>query len=268
MSNLEIYQGNFVKYIDSEFNSKEFRYSKSFNSITSVNLYLSCNVAFLPSSNEQIIVEHLREFKEDFNIYQESQSLIIEEKSQNFQSNLNFNSGDKININQSVRNMTIISGEVFINGQKVTSRKYQENKPLPEIKIYAPHHINLTAKLNGISILASKVIFTKAQIKVSGSATVGIAAKSVNLQVSGQGNSYLVLRGGNLDINLSGQGSVTTKGEYSDIDAKVSGMGIITTYGNCQNYWASVSGMGSINHNGFARYSRKKISGMGNINGL
>lgn len=267
MNNLVTYQGNFVKYIESECNSRHFNWSDNFNLISNIHLEVSCNVAVVPSENNQVVIEMKREFIKDFNIIQENKSLIIEEKNNSLKSNFNFYEGNNIHM-RSPRNMTIVNGVVYVDGQKVTSENNQEKKPIPEIKIQAPHHINLTANLDGVSILASKVILAKAKIKVFGSATVGIAAKSIKLKVSGQGNSYLVLRGGDLDINLSGQGSITTKGEYQDIDAKVSGMGSITTYGNCQNYWASVSGMGSINHNGFAKYSRKKITGMGSINGL
>jgi Putative auto-transporter adhesin, head GIN domain len=276
MSNLSIYCGNFVTFVDSEFSFNGSN-RRSFSGVNLLDLSVSCHVGVFPSQTEEVTIEIDAEDSNDFSVTCEGGSLIVKEVSVDRSGNMivSNSSGvvqiNGVNFNTGGRSVSMIDGRIFIGGREVNpndpSQLLESPKRQPRIKIFAPHGVSLTAKLNGVSVLASKVVFRKASVTVSGQSTVGLATKSLTLKVAGQGENFAVLKGGDLTASVSGQGSVRVKGEWESTDVSVSGMGKIQTDGVCTgDYDASVSGMGSISHSGDIRGRKhKSFSGMGSI---
>lgn len=271
MTNLTRYNGNFIDFADGEFNFNA-QHSKSFQGVSGIDLSVSCFVGVFPSLNGETIVEIDTDDPDDFKISKQGSTIVIEQKQSSGSTIINgvvmggTSFGNVVQTNVS-GNVTIINGRVYINGvEQTASQSSKPNRP-SRIRLYLQPGLDVEADLNGSSVLASKVMFNDADIRVSGVATVGIAAKSLSLRLSGQGENYVVLKGGDLDVNVSGQGKVRVKGEFKRCSASVSGMGSVSTEGSCLgDYRANVSGMGSINHNGLvAGRVKKSVSGMGSI---
>lgn len=265
MSNLSVYNGNFIDYSDNEFqfsgsNAKKF---SGLRGVSLLDLDVSCNVGVFPASVDEVTIEVDAEDPDDFTIRREGSVLVVKEKN-------SASGGVSINgINISGGgNMSIINGRIFVDGREVNPNGTSAPaKRQSRIRILAPRNIDLAANLNGQSILASQVVFRKASVKISGQSTIGLAANTLKLRVSGQGESFVVLKGGELNVSLSGQGSVKVKGEYESADVSVSGMGSIETSGICKSdYEASVSGMGRIVNSGVIHgRKRKSVPGMGSV---
>jgi hypothetical protein len=261
MSNLEKYNGNFIDYADREFTADLPNQTLHFTSIQVLDLSLNCKVAIIPS--ETTYVEIFAENSDDITCYQEENRLILNQR-ETSGSNVNIN-GNFINI--SGNNTSIVNGRIFVDGKEINPADPTEQKKPIQVIVHISHRVDLIANLSGLSVLASKVVFKKSKIKISGSSTIGIATVSLNLKLSGQGNSYCVMKGGDVDLKISGQGTLRIKGDWNDTEASVSGMGQIITEGNCNgDYDASVSGMGKISHIGtIAGCKRKSSTGMGSI---
>jgi hypothetical protein len=272
MSDLAKYEGNFIKYADSlEFDNGEAR---SFSNISELDLNVSCDVAIFPAQDaRQTIVEIDSETPEKFKVYEDDGAIVIEEEQSSSNSVVinSFGGGRSVSV-VSGGNVMMVNGEVWVNGKKVDP---DQNSSSPaqrpsRVRIYAHSGIALQANLSGVSVLASKVVFRRANVKINGQSTVGFAAEKIDIKLSGQGKSYVICQGGGLDVKVSGQGSIVVKGEYSEVEASVSGMGSVSTNGACNgNYSADLSGMGRISHNGVVKGRvRKNKSGMGQITGL
>lgn len=267
MANLSVYNGNFVTFADNEFSS-DGSTRKSFSEINSLDLSVSCHVGIFPSTNNEVTIQISAEDPTDFTVFRDGSVLVVKEKFAG--DGMSFVSVNGVNFNHVSGNVSIINNRVFVNGREVDPDNMGSApapKRLSQIKIFSPHNVDLTAKLDGLSILASKVIFRKAFVKVSGHSTVGLATKSLKLKISGHGENFAVLKGGDLNVSISGHGSVRVKGDYDSADVSVSGMGSIQTDGVCLgDYDASVSGMGKITHTGTI-HGRKceSLSGMGSI---
>jgi hypothetical protein len=271
VSDLAKYEGNFVKYAESlEFGSGE---TKSFYNIGGIDLQVSCDVAIFPAQDERTIVEIDSDAPENFKVREMDGFIVIEEaRSSRGSVTINsFGGGRTVSV-VSGGNVMMVNGEVWVDGKKVDPNQPSDTPPQrpSRVRIYAHSGIELQANLSGLSVLASKVVFGRAKVKIDGQSTVGFAAKKIDFKLSGQGKSYVVCQGGDLDLSVSGQGSIVVKGEYSDVEASVSGMGSISTNGACSgSYSANLSGMGRISHNGTVRGRiRKNKSGMGQISGL
>ena len=272
MSNLAKYEGNFVKYADSfEFNSSGS--AKTFDgAIDGLNLSLSCDVAIFPGKDGRTIVEIDSDEPEKFKVCERDGVVFVENEADSSGGVVINNFGGGRTISVSSGGVSIINGQVYVNGKRVDADQSSSEPPKRKsrVRIYAQHGIELEADLSGVSVLASKVVFDRAKVSVCGQSTVGLASKNIDIKLSGQGDSYVVCQGGELEAKVSGQGSITVKGDYSEVEANVSGMGEIRTIGTCNgNYRANLSGMGSINHSGTVKGRvRKNVSGMGRISGL
>lgn len=268
MSNLSVYGGNFLNYADSEFSSNfNPNVQKTFTAVDGLELNVSSHVGIFPSTSNVVTIEIDAEDPNDFNISYEGYTVVINEKSSRSNVVIN-NFGGSRTITSISGNVSIINGRIYQNGVEINPDDHQSPiKRQSRIRIFAPHGVDLSAKLDGVSVLASKVVFRKSNIKVSGSATVGVATKSLKLKLSGQGENFAVLKGGELNVSLNGQGSVRVKGDYESADVTVLGQGNIVTDGVCLgDYEASVSGMGSIVHTGSINgRKRKSVTGMGSI---
>lgn len=262
MANLTKYNGNFVEFVDTEIKEFSARHQNSFEqNIDELDIEAYCKIAILPcqsGASVQIDTENI----EDFRVYIDGSRLVVKQKPQNNVSVTSINGSTVIgNVSG---NMSIINGEIFVNGQRIDPSKQKKVAP-SQIVIHAPQRIKLDANLSGDSTLASKVIFTKSKVVLAGQGTLGIATESLKVKIAGQGDSYIVMRGGDLDVTLSGQGALKIKGEWGDSDISLSGMGSVYSEGKCMgNYSGQVSGMGSIRHTGTVEGRvREKVSGMG-----
>jgi hypothetical protein len=268
MSDLTVYGGNFLNFADSEFSSNfNPNVQKTFNAVDGLELNVSSHVGIFPSTSNTVTIEIDAEDPNDFSISYEGYT--VNEKSKGGSNNVVINSwGGGRSVTSFSGNVSIINGRIYQNGVEINpDQPSSPPKRQSRIRVFAPHGVDLSAKLDGVSVLASKVVFRKSNIKVSGSATVGIATKSLKLKLSGQGENFAVLKGGELNVSLSGQGSVKVKGDYESADVTVSGQGNIVTDGNCLgDYEACVSGMGRIVHTGVINgRKRKSVTGMGSI---
>lgn len=268
MSDLTRYKGDFLKFADKELDGFDPAIKENMVGIDSLDLMLSCDIGIFESPTNEVIIMVETETPEDFNVSKVGTVATIAQKTSN-SSNVTFSgSGRGINVSGG-QNVSIINGVVYVDGVEVRDGQSTSSAPAKKsrVKIFAPHNIRLDARLNGLSVMASKVVFSKASVKISGQSTVGLAAKSVKLSLSGQGDSFLVLKGGAVTASVSGQGSVKIKGDYESADLSVSGMGSIQTMGTChEDYDASVSGMGSIANSGTIEGRKSKsVSGMGSI---
>ncbi len=269
MSNLATYNGNFLTFADEESRKFDPSVDKSFCGISELDLDLSCSAIVLPSLKSKTTIEIDTDDASQFSISQKGDCLSVKQKNAKG-SGVTFNqAGGSTVISSCSGNMSIVNGVVYVNGVQVDSSAQNSHQVKPSrVRIYAAHGIRLSAQLSGSSVFASKVVFNKAYVKVSGQSTIGFAAKGLNLKLSGQGESFVAMKGGDLKVKLSGQGSIRIKGEWDESDVSVSGMGGIKTEGNCQgDYDANVSGMGSISHSGLIQGRvRKSVSGMGSVN--
>ena len=268
MSDLTRYKGDFLKFADNELEVFDPSIKQKMIEIDSLDLVLSCDVGIFESPTNEVMILIDTETPEDFNVSKKGSVAHITQKSSN-SDNVTFSgSGRGVTVSGG-QNVSIINGVVYVNGVEIREGQSTSNVSTKKsrVKIFAPHNIRLDARLSGVSVMASKVIFSKASVKISGQSTVGLAAKSVKLSLSGQGDSFLVLKGGAVTASVSGQGSVKIKGDYDSADLSVSGMGSIQTMGTCyDDYDASVSGMGSIVNSGTIKGRKNKsVSGMGSI---
>lgn len=276
MAGLIKYDGNFVKFADSEFDFSGHTTKNFGRGIQNLDLRIGSSIAILPSPTGDTIVEIDTEQPENFSIYEDRGTLVIEEKNSgnnNVVIQNNFGGGRSVTIAGNGQGVSIIGGEVYIGGKRVDQSRTDETKQVKpsRIRIFTNHGVSMDASIFGVCVLASKVVFREVKIDASGQSTVGFAAKeSIEMKLAGQGDSFLVCQGGELDLRVSGMGSITTKGEYSSADVSVSGMGSVKTSGVCLgNYRANLSGMGSISHSGEVKGRVKKnVSGMGSISGL
>lgn len=264
MSNLAKYGGNFLQYLDAEFinidGGKQYRFPQP---ISDLDIKVYCRVAVLPSDSQESSVSIESEDPDDFRVWVDGDRLCIEQKSSGGVSISS--SGNSTVISSVGGNMSIINGQVFVNGVPIDHTKQSKPKKPSQVVIRCPKGIRLFADLGGQSILVSKVVFSKANVKLSGQGTLGIATKSLKMNLDGQGKSYVVMQGGDLDLRLSGQGDLQVKGTWDEADVSLSGMGSIFTEGTCfGDYSANVSGMGKIRHSGEIKgRARKSVSGMG-----
>ncbi|MBW4554108.1 MAG: DUF2807 domain-containing protein [Aphanocapsa sp. GSE-SYN-MK-11-07L] len=263
MNDLTKYKGNFINFAEREF---EFNNptAKRFESANFLDVHVSCPVGIFPSGSSLILIEIDSEDPDDFLINYEQGGIIIKEKPQSSRVAGN----NVVNIGSIAGNVTIANGRIFVNGREFTSDNQGVSRRQSRIKMHAPSGIDLNANLNGVCVLASKVAFNLASVKVAGQSSVGLAAKKLKLKLAGQGENFIVMMGGSLEADISGQGNARIKGQWSSADVSVSGMGTISTEGICNgDYDASVSGMGSISHNGEIKgRKRQSKTGMGSIN--
>lgn len=267
MSNLARYKGNFVSFADNEFEFQSSTVKHFAGKIIALDLSVRCCVGIFPSPSEETIVEIDTPAPDDFTVVQKGSTLVIQQKCQ--AGSTTVVNGATISGDFVGGNISITNNEIYINGTRYDATQHSSKQPgASRIRVYGPPNLDLDAELSGSSILASKIIFDHARVDVSGIAAVGLAARSLNLDLSGQGENYAVLKGGSLDVDVSGQGKVRVKGDFPQADVSVSGMGSVASQGICQgNYRASVSGMGSISHSGRIHGRVKKsLSGMGSIN--
>jgi hypothetical protein len=261
VSNLAKYQGNFINLIESEFKFTA-NYQKTFSNIGNIDVSVGCTIGFIPSHTTGVIVEIDTDSPDDFKVFADGDTLVIEQKSI---------SGNNTIINGQViqgNNISMINNQIFVDGMPYHQTLENAKSPYNHrIKVLIPSGMSLDANMKGIGLLVSSVLFTKAKVKISGSATAGLASKSLTLKLSGTGENYCVVNGGELKASISGMGKITAKGKFAEVDADVSGKGHIFTSGECLGeYSASVSGMGSISHSGnISGRIRKSLRGMGSI---
>ena len=266
MSDLTKYKGNFLEYADQEFSLKGDSRFEFEGPIAGLDIDVACNVGVFPSNDDSVKVEIDTDSPERFKVSLDQGYVHIKQDPP-----IKGNTGGAQIANIGTmkgRSIVMTNGQVMVDGVPLDQAGEKVDTYPHQVKIFCPPRLNLEARLDGCSTLASKVIFNEANVIVSGLSSIGLAAQSLELDINGQGESFAVMKGGPLDVSISGQGKVQVKGEYSKAKVSVSGMGNIFTEGVCLgDYSANVSGMGSITHKGtISGRVRESKSGMGSIN--
>lgn len=167
------------------------------------------------------------------------------------------------------KNISIINGEVFINGKKVEEPDTPNvpNKKPVEIEIQCPNNLSIDCVLSGIAILTASPEFDKARITLQGNCRAKLKSKSSRFKISGSGDVEYKCLGGNFKANISGSGEIKASGSFNDIDASISGSGELNTEGTVVgDYDVSVSGTGEVYHSGtILGQKSKSVSGCGSV---
>lgn len=278
--------------LDAEFagfsSSNTFRYEIA---KPNFSLKVACHTAFFPSDRAGSVVVEIdadSDDLKDFLIEKKGDTVTIEQKgSRGNVGNVFIGGGGNVVMSGGKYSMSGVqmggNSSVYVNGNHIETRNGRTfvngveikqdgstGKPRkePRIRVFCPSGSNLEASLEGSCTLASKVPFDDADVEASGSSSVGLAAKTAAIGLSGSGKAYLLMGGGDLDLSVSGSGSIEVQGQFEDAKVDISGMGSVRTIGTCHgSYKASVSGMGSVTHSGsIAGRIKKSVSGMGRIN--
>lgn len=178
-------------------------------------------------------------------------------------------SASNVSIGSKGKNISIINGEVFINGKKVEepdTPNTPTKKPV-EIELQCPNNLSIDCVLSGDATLTSTPEFDKARITLQGNCDANLQAKSCRFKISGCGDVEYKSLGGNLKANISGSGEIKASGSFNDIDASISGSGELITDGHVKgDYDVSVSGTGEVRHSGtISGQKSKSISGCGSV---
>ena len=235
-----------------------------FRGATNLDITAACPIAILQGEDDRISVE-VDADPEDaryFSIRQTGKTVIINQSGDSCGSNIIIDGGS---ISISMKN----NAHIYINGVEVgrNMRNQFNAKKTPRIIITAPVNSNLEANVNGNALLVSDVIHNDAYIDLSGQTKVGLAARNISIDASGQSEVIAYIGGGDLDVDISGQCHMNIEGIFSKVDADLSGMGSIQTTGTVTgDYKAKASGMGSITHKGrIEGRIRKYSSGFADI---
>lgn len=174
------------------------------------------------------------------------------------------------NIRSGGKNISIINGEVYINGKRVDESGVVDNAPVKkpvEIEIQCPDGLLIDCVLTGDGILGAFPKFDQARITIKGGGEAGVQAKSGKLKISGSGDINYKSLGGNLKATIAGSGDINASGGFADLEASVNGSGDINTIGEVAgDYEADICGSGDIRHSGKVSGSkRKSISGTGSV---
>ena len=172
------------------------------------------------------------------------------------------------------KNISIINGEVYVNGKRQVDEDTPANtKPQPpakkpiEIEIRCPNGLAIECILIESAVLSAFPKFEEARITIEGVGEAEIQARSGKLKIMGTGDINYTSLGGNLKMNINGSGDIQASGDFKDVDASINGTGDIITNGNVAgDYEANICGCGDIKHSG--RISGKRynsISGTGSV---
>jgi hypothetical protein len=182
----------------------------------------------------------------------------------------NVSVGGNTVISSGGKNISIVNGEVFINGKRVdengTTERGPAQKPV-EIEIQCPDGLSIDCTLIGIAILGAKPEFHKARIAVKGQGQAGLQAHGARLKITGSGEIHYKSLGGSTKMNIAGSGDIYASGLFSDVEASIAGSGDIHTDGSVSgDYEADISGSGFISHRGaIAGRKDKSVSGTGSV---
>lgn len=238
----------------------------------SLDIEAACPVAILKGETNKISVEIDADQQdlENFKVQQQGNTVLVHQNGAGSGTNISINGGSVNISNGSFGSISVTGGGVFVNGQRVEAGQHntQQSTKTPLVIIRTPENGNLDARLSGGAFLASEVPHNEADIDTSGQTRIGVAARDLTIDASGQSQIKAFVGGGELDIDLSGQGSAHVKGAFSKVKAELSGQGSIQTEGVVKgSYKADASGMGNIVHRGQVHGRiRKDTSGMAHIN--
>ena len=236
--------------------------TKSFSNIQEIEITSSTKVTITKSSEFKVKV--LGDEADKVKISQSGNILNINDTSEN-QNNISI-SGNSIFIGNVVGGNFSI-GEVYINGKRVNSSNFVEDKNPVEIEIECPDNLSLNCTLRGNASLTSIPEFNKVKFNGSGACNVQIAAQSGKFKISGSGDIKYKSLGGNLNVVLSGSSEIKAIGKFNDIDASISGSGELVTEGEVKgDYDVSVSGVGKVRHQGIILGQKSKsVSGCASV---
>lgn len=177
--------------------------------------------------------------------------------------------GGNIVIGSAGKNISIINGDVFINGKRVgegSSPEGTERKAV-KIEIQCPDGLSIDASMTGLATLKAYPCFEKARMSVQGGGEISLQAQDGNLKISGAGVITFKSLGGSTRAGISGSGRVEASGTFDDIDISISGSGRVTTSGDVAgDYDVDISGAGRVCHSGRISGRKKKaISGSGSV---
>lgn len=249
---------------------------KSFSNVQSIEIESTANVSIITGSEFQVKVSG--DDADKVKVTQSDSTIKISYLDET--GSINFSGGNIVigNISNvsigSIRgnngkNISIINGEVFINGKKVEepdSPNTPTKKPV-EIEIQCSNRISINCVLSGNAKLVAFPEFDKTRITLQGNCSAKLQAKSSKFKISGCGEVDYKSLGGNLNANISGSGEIKASGSFNDIDASISGSGELYTEGTVKgDYDVSVSGTGEVNHSGtILGQKSKSISGCGSV---
>lgn len=174
------------------------------------------------------------------------------------------------NIRSGGKNISIVNGEVYINGKRVEEPEGTDSAPVKkpvEIEIQCPDGLSIDCTLTNHAILGAFPEFNRARVTIKGSGDAGIQARSGKLKINGSGDITYKSLGGDLKMTIAGSGDIKASGSFNDVEASINGSGDIQTSGNVNgDYEADISGMGDIRHSGqISGCKNKSISGMGTV---
>lgn len=112
------------------------------------------------------------------------------------------------------QNVSIIDGEVWVNGRRVDqSSRNDENfvspPPEPRLKVTLPAGVDVTVKTSGSSNLYGNAEIGRLSVATSGSTDIDLMAHSADLRTSGSSDINLMLTGGGLRSQFSGSTDLT-----------------------------------------------------------
>jgi hypothetical protein len=170
------------------------------------------------------------------------------------------------------KNISIINGEVYINGKRVNESGTVASDSTPpkqpvEIEIQCPDGLDIDCTLTGFGILGTFPEFNQARVTIKGDGEAGLQSRSGKFKISGSGDVNYKSLGGSLKASINGSGDIKASGEFDDVEASINGSGNIVTSGTVNgDYDADICGSGDINHSGqiFGRKT-KSISGIGSV---
>lgn len=176
------------------------------------------------------------------------------------------------NVSNSGKNISIINGEVYINGKRVDESGTVANNSTPpkqpvEIEIQCPDGLDIDCTLTSFGILGAFPEFKQARVTIKGDGEAGLQARSGKLKISGSGDVNYKSLGGSLKASIDGSGDIKASGEFDDVEASINGSGDIVTSGTVNgDYDADICGSGDIKHSGqIAGRKSKSISGTGSV---
>ena len=251
--------------------------TKRYSEINQITLGVQCDVEILEGSSQSITVEIEGSDAKKVELSERNGELSIVYKNESSSFSLNnismggggsfvSNSVGSVNVVSGGQNISIVNGQVFINGKLQNSGSNEPEKEPVTIIITCPNGLDLDAEVGGI--LASKPEFNRVTIHGNGHMKAGFQSKKSKIKLSGSGEVSFKSLGGDTSVSISGSAKVFASGKFADVSVDISGSGRVSTEGTVSGeYDAGVSGSGNVNHSGSIQgRKRKSVSGSGSIN--